>query len=98
MFFGEVYVNQNIMYFKTFNFLLMRNGYNNINEIEIGDLIQNNCYKIVQRLSDIINNSPFDNINIVINKKTREVDIDKLITISNIVYINIIFIIIYLLI
>jgi hypothetical protein len=55
MFFGEVYVNQNIMYFKTFNFLLIRNGYNNINEIEIGDLIQNNCYKIVQRLSDIIN-------------------------------------------
>ncbi len=55
MFYGEVFVNQNIMYFKTFNCLLVRNGYNNMNENGIGDLIQNNCYKIVQSLSDIIN-------------------------------------------
>ena len=55
IFYGEAYVLQNEMYFKTFNYLLSRNGYNNMNENEIGDLIQNNCYKIVQSISDIIN-------------------------------------------
>ena len=55
IFYGEAYVLQNEMYFKTFNYLLSRNGYNNMNENEIVDLIQNNCYKIVQSLSEIIN-------------------------------------------
>ena len=55
IFYGEAYVSQNEIYFKTFNYLLARNGYNNMNENEIVDLIQNNCYNIVQMLSDIIN-------------------------------------------
>ena len=55
IFYGEAYVLQNEMYFKTFNYLLSRNGYNNMNENEIVDVVQNNCYKIVQSLSEIIN-------------------------------------------
>ena len=55
IFYGDAYVLQNEMYFKTFNYLLSRNGYNNMNENEIIDLIQNNCYIIVQNLSEIIN-------------------------------------------
>ena len=55
IFYGEAYVLQNEMYFKTFNYLLSRNGYNNMNENEIVDVIQINCYKIVQSLSEIIN-------------------------------------------
>jgi len=55
IFYGEGYVLQNEMYFKTFNYLLSRNGYNNMNENEIAEVIKNNCYKIVQFLSEIIN-------------------------------------------
>ena len=55
IFYGETYVSQNEMYFKTFNYLFSRNGYNNMNENEIVDVIQANCYKIVQSLSEIIN-------------------------------------------
>ena len=55
IFYGEEFVSKNEMYFKTFNYLLARNGYNNMNENEIVDLIQNNCYNIVQMLSEIIN-------------------------------------------
>ena len=55
IYYGEAYVSKNEMYFKTFNYLLSRNGYNNMNENEIVNLIQNNCYAIVQNLSDIIN-------------------------------------------
>jgi hypothetical protein len=55
IFYGEGYVLQNEMYFKTFNYLLSRNGYNNMSENEIADVIKNNCYKIVQYLSEIIN-------------------------------------------
>ena len=55
IFYGEEYVSKNEIYFKTFNYLLARNGYNNMNENEIVDLIQNNCYNIVQMLSEIIN-------------------------------------------
>jgi len=55
IFYGEGYVLQNEMYFKTFNYLLSRNGYNNMSENEIAEVIKNNCYKIVQYLSEIIN-------------------------------------------
>ena len=55
IFYGEGYVLQNEMYFKTFNYLLSRNGYNNMSENEIADIIKGNCYKIVQSLSEIIN-------------------------------------------
>ena len=49
---------------------------------------KNNNYEINKRLSDIINNSPFDNWNISINRKTGEINLDKLLTVSNIVYIK----------
>ena len=55
IFYGEGYVLQNEMYFKTFNFLLSRNGYNNMNENEIAEIIKKNCYRVVQNLSEIIN-------------------------------------------
>ena len=48
----------------------------------------NNTYEISKRLSDIINCSPFDNFNISINNKNGEIMIDKLLTVSNIVYIK----------
>ena len=48
----------------------------------------NNIYETKKRLSDIINNSPFENVNISLNEKTREVNIEKLIAISNIVCIK----------
>ena len=72
---GEIHLDDLELYVDKFSNNKNENKYNNI-------------YENKKRLSDIINNSPFDNINIVINKKTREVDIDKLITISNIVYIK----------
>ena len=46
-----------------------------------------NNFTINKRVSDIINNSPFDNVNILINDK-GEVNIDNLLTLSNIVYIK----------
>jgi hypothetical protein len=48
----------------------------------------NNNYEINKRLSDIINNSPFDNFNFTINNKTGEINMDKLLTVSNIVFIK----------
>ena len=47
-----------------------------------------NNYEIKKRISDIINNSPFGNIHMKINEKNCEVIIDKLLTVSNIVYIK----------
>ena len=46
-----------------------------------------NNYEINKRVSDIINNSPFDNVNISINNN-GEVNIDNLLTVSNIVKIK----------
>ena len=57
--------------------------YNNIN-----DKKYNTKYEINKRISDIINKSPFENVNIVFKNKTNEIDIEKLITINNIVYIK----------
>ena len=52
------------------------------------DINLKNNFEINKRISDIINNSPFDNINMPINNKNGEVLIDNLLTISNIVYIK----------
>ena len=57
--------------------------YNNINNKNY-----NTEYEINERISDIINNSPFENMNIVFKNKSNEVDIEKLININNIVYIK----------
>ena len=57
--------------------------YNNIN-----DKKYNTKYEINKRISDIINKSPFENVNIVFKNKTNEMDIEKLIIINYIVYIK----------
>ena len=57
--------------------------YNNIN-----DRKYNNKYEINKRISDIINNSPFENLNIILKNNTNDVDLEKLLTFNNIVYIK----------
>ena len=57
--------------------------YNNIN-----DRKHNNKYEINKRISDIINNSPFENLNIILKNNTNDVDLEKLLTFNNIVYIK----------
>ena len=54
IFYGNEYVSQNKIYFKTFNYILAKNGFDNLNENEISELINNNCIKIAQYLSEII--------------------------------------------
>ena len=55
LYYGKEYVLQNNIYFKTFNYILAKNGYDKlINENEISNLINNNCIKIAQYLSEII--------------------------------------------
>ena len=54
IFYGNEYILQNQIYFKTFNFILSRNGFDNLNEKEICNLINSNCIKIAQYLSEII--------------------------------------------
>ena len=54
IFYGNEYVLQNKIYFKTFNYILAKNGFDNLNENEISNLINNNCIKIAQYLSEII--------------------------------------------
>ena len=55
LYYGKEYVLQNNIYFKTFNYILAKNGYDKlINENEISNMINNNCIKIAQYLSEII--------------------------------------------
>ena len=54
IYYGNEYVSKNNIYFKTFNYILSKNGYDNLNENEIANLINNNCIKIAQDLSEII--------------------------------------------
>ena len=54
IFYRNEYVSQNKIYFKTFNYILAKNGFDNLNENEISELINNNCIKIAQYLSEII--------------------------------------------
>ena len=54
IYYGNEYVSKNNIYFKTFNYILSKNGYDNLNENEIANLINNNCIKIAQYLSEII--------------------------------------------
>ena len=55
IFYGEAFVMQNEMYFKTFNYILQRNGLNNLNENEIKNIINQNCCNIVKNISNILN-------------------------------------------
>ena len=72
----ESYVNK----YKPISPILNDKKYNKKNNYEINE--------INKRLSDIINNSPFDNINLSINYKSGEVNLNDLLTISNIVNIK----------
>ena len=55
IFYGEAFILQNEIYFKTFNYILTRNGLNNLNENEIKDIINQNCCNIVKNISNILN-------------------------------------------
>ena len=55
IFYGEAFILQNEMYFKTFNYILLRNGLNNLNENEIKDIVNQNCCNIVKNISNILN-------------------------------------------
>jgi hypothetical protein len=55
IFYGEAFIMQNEIYFKTFNYILQKNGLNNLNENEIKNIINQNCCNIVRNISNILN-------------------------------------------
>ena len=55
IFYGEAFILQNEKYFKIFNYILSRNGLNNLNENEIKEIINQNCCNIVKNISNILN-------------------------------------------
>ena len=55
IFYGEAFILQNEMYFKNFNYILTRNGLNNLDENEIKKMIFKNCTNIVKNISNILN-------------------------------------------
>jgi hypothetical protein len=55
LFYGEKYTKQNDMYFKTFNYILIQNGFLDCTETQIVDIINKNCYEIVNNLNIILN-------------------------------------------
>ena len=54
IFYGEAFILQNEIYFKTFNYILTKNGLNNLNEKVIKDIINQNCCNIVKNISNIL--------------------------------------------
>ena len=54
IFYGEASILKNEIYFRTFNYILSKNGINNLNENEIKDLINKNCCIIVKYFSSVI--------------------------------------------
>ena len=64
------------------------NKYKSINISKNKENNNKTNYEINKRISDIINNSPFDNINMQINEKNFEIFIDNLLTLNNIVNIK----------
>ena len=55
LFYGEKYTKQNDMYFKTFNYILIQNGFLDCTETQIVQIINKNCYEIVNNLNIILN-------------------------------------------
>ena len=55
IFYGEAFILQNEMYFKNFNYILTRNGLNNLSENEIKEMIYKNCTNITKNISNILN-------------------------------------------
>ena len=72
---GKIYLNDLESYVEKYNGNINNKNYNN--EFEIN-----------KRISDIINNSPFENVNIILKKKSNEVAIEKLIDVNKIIYIK----------
>ena len=54
IFYGEGFILQNEIYFRTFNYILSKNGLNNLNENEIKDMVNQNCCIIVKNITDIL--------------------------------------------
>ncbi len=54
IFYGEGFLLQNEVYFRTFNYILSRNGLNNLNENEIKDMVNQNCCNIVKNITNIL--------------------------------------------
>ena len=54
IFYGEGFILQNEIYFRTFNYILSRNGLNNLNENEIKDMVNQNCCIIVKNITNIL--------------------------------------------
>ena len=55
IFYGEAFILQNEMYFKNFNYILSRYGFNNLNENDIKNIIYQNCSNISKNISNILN-------------------------------------------
>ena len=55
IFYGEAFILQNEIYFKTFNYILEKNGLDNLNENNIKDIINQNCCNIVKNILNILN-------------------------------------------
>ena len=55
IFYGEAFILQNEMYFKNFNYILSRSGFNHLTEKEIKEIIYQNCTKITKNISNILN-------------------------------------------
>ena len=55
IFYGEAFILQNEIYFRTFNYILTKNGLNNLNENEIKEIVNQNCCYIVIKISNILN-------------------------------------------
>ena len=54
IFYGEAFILQNEIYFKTFNYILSKNGLNNLNENEIKEILNQNCCNIVKNISNVL--------------------------------------------
>ena len=54
IFYGEAFILQNEIYFKTFNYILSKNGLNNLNENQIKEIVNQNCCNIVKNISNIL--------------------------------------------
>ena len=74
---GKIYLNDLESYVEKYHDNINTNDKKYYNEFEIN-----------KRISDIINKSPFENVNIILKKKTSEVEIDKLLDVNKIIYIK----------
>ena len=55
LFYGEKYIKKNEIYFKDFNNILTKNGFLNLNENQIIQIINRNCCEIINNINNILN-------------------------------------------